>query len=64
MNANRKGDKMTKLVKQFYKTKDGEVKLHCYKLTLPKEIVNKSNIDSENKINIKVENGKIIIERA
>ena len=55
---------MTKLVKQNYKTKDGQIKLHCYKLTLSKEIINKAGIKSEDKLNIKTENGKVIIERA
>lgn len=55
---------MAKLVKQNYKTKDGQVKLHCYKLTLSKEIINEAKINSEDELIIKVENGKIVIERA
>lgn len=52
---------MSKLNKMYYYTAKKEKKLNCYYIAISKEIVNKT--DFENKeLQIKVENGKIIIE--
>lgn len=55
---------MSKLIKQNYKTKSGETKLHCYRVMLSKELVDKSDLKADDEIKISVRNGKIIIERS
>lgn len=54
---------MTKLVKQMYCKFNGEKKLNCYKVTLSKEIVSKTNIKEDDNIRIYTNNNKIIIEK-
>lgn len=55
---------MPKLAKNMYRSlKTGERRLNCYVVSLPKEVVNKTDlVDKELKIT--AENNKIIIEKA
>lgn len=53
---------MTKLVKQMYYNSKGEKKLNCYKATIPKELVNKTNLEDK-EIKVYAEGNKIIIEK-
>lgn len=54
---------MAKLGKQmYYSIKDKEKKLNCYKINIPKEVVNKTDlVDKEVKVYSK--DNKIIIEK-
>lgn len=55
---------MPKLVKQYYYAiKENEKKVNCYKITIPKELVSQADIDPEQNLTLRCENGKIIIER-
>lgn len=55
---------MGKLAKQYYyKTSTGEKKLQCYKVMIPKEIINQTNINPEKEIKVYTKDGKIIIEK-
>lgn len=53
---------MTKLNKIFYITAKGEKKINCYTVTIPKSIVEKTNIN-DNKLKIYAKENKIIIEK-
>ena len=55
---------MAKLIKQNYKTKDGKVKIHCYRIMLSKKMIEDSNIKDTDELKISVIDGKIVIERA
>lgn len=53
---------MPKLAKNMWTNSKGERKLNCYVISIPKEVVNKTNlIDKELKISAK--DNKIIIEK-
>ena len=55
---------MAKLSKQMYRSvKTGEKKLNCYKLNIPKAIVNKANFKDGDELKILVKDNKIIIEK-
>ena len=53
---------MTRLAKQYYYTASGDKRLNCYKLTIPKEIVEKLTFQNE-KLTIKIENCKIVVDK-
>lgn len=53
---------MKKLNKMFYYTSTGEKKLNCYYIPLPKEIVEKANLEDA-EVEVKREGKRIIIER-
>lgn len=53
---------MSKLNKMYYYTAKHERKLNCYYMPIPKEMVEKAQLQ-EVEVQLKVENGKIIIER-
>ena len=53
---------MTKLGKMYYMTSKGERKINCYTVTIPKAIVEKTDIE-DNNIKIYAEDNKIIIEK-
>ena len=53
---------MTKLIKKYYYASNGERKINCYAVHIPKNMLDKTDI--KDNINIKVENNKIIIEKA
>lgn len=55
---------MAKLVKQKYYTAKGQAKVNCYKVTVPKFVVEASGIKEDEKINVYAEGNKIIIEKA
>ena len=54
---------MPKLSKQYYYSSKGEKKLHCYKLSIPKTIINKSDINENDEIKISTKGGKIVLEK-
>ncbi len=54
---------MPKLAKNMYTTAKGERKLNCYVIHIPKEIVNKTDLEDKN-IKISSQDNKIIIEKA
>lgn len=54
---------MAKLAKNMYTTAKGERKLNCYVISIPKEIVYKTNIKEDDKIKVYAKDNKIIIER-
>lgn len=53
---------MQKIQQQRYKTMSGDIKVNCYKITLSKEVVRQAGINEETKLEVRAENGKIIIE--
>lgn len=52
---------MKKLNKMYYYTKEGKKKLNCYYIPIPKQMVEEAGLENI-EIQIRVENGKIIIE--
>ncbi len=55
---------MPKLAKNYYYGKNGERKVNCYLVNIPKTILSKTNISDGDEIKISVKNNKIIIEKA
>ena len=53
---------MKKLNKMYYYTSTGEKKLNCYYVPLPKELVEKAELENVD-IEVKREGNRIIIER-
>lgn len=53
---------MAKLNKMYYYTSKGEKKLNCYNIAIPKEIVEKVNLQDK-EITIKIFNNKIVIDK-
>lgn len=54
---------MPKLAKNMYKSlKTGERRLNCYVVSIPKEIVNKTDLEDK-ELKIYVKDNKIIIEK-
>lgn len=54
---------MPKLAKNMWTNSKGERKLNCYVCNIPKEIVNKTDLEDKN-IKISTQDNKIIIEKA
>lgn len=54
---------MQKIQQQRYRTINGEIKINCYKITLSKEVVKQAGFDEQTKLNVRAENGKIIVEK-
>ena len=52
---------MPKLAKQYWINAKGERKVNCYKATIPRELVEKLNLQDK-KITIKIENNKIVLD--
>jgi len=52
---------MAKLAKNIYITAKGERKLNCYVVSIPKEVVNKTNL-AEKKLIFEAKDNKIIIK--
>ena len=57
------GDRMQKIQQQRYRTINGEIKVNCYKITLSKEVVKQAGFNEETKLEVRAENGKIIVEK-
>lgn len=53
---------MTKLVKQCWITAKGIKKVNCYKATIPKDLVEKLDLQDK-EIVVKIENNKIVIDK-
>lgn len=53
---------MPKLSRNMYTTAKGERKLNCYGVNIPKEVVNKTDLEDK-KLKITAEGNKIIIEK-
>lgn len=53
---------MAKLNPMYYYTSKKEKKLNCYTIPIPKAIVEQANLENSD-LKLRVENGKIIIER-
>ena len=53
---------MQKIQQQRYRTINGEIRVNCYKITLSKEVVRQAGFNEETKLEVRAENGKIIIE--
>lgn len=54
---------MQKIQQQRYRTINGEIKVNCYKITLSKEVVKQAGFNEETKLEVRAENGKIIVEK-
>lgn len=54
---------MPKLVKNMWTNSRGERKLNCYSVTIPKEIVSKTNINEDDELRIDAKENKIVIEK-
>lgn len=52
---------MTKLIKQHYYTRNGEKKLNCFYISVPKKVVEEANLNDK-ELEIKAEGNKIIIK--
>lgn len=55
---------MTKLAKQYWINAKGEKKISCYKATIIKEVLEKTDIKEYDEVKIYVKDNKIIIEKA
>lgn len=55
---------MAKLAKNCYYDKNGEKKINCYLINIPKKVVKQSGINPEAQLKIYANNGKIIIEKS
>lgn len=55
---------MAKLNKQFYYTKDGDKKINCYHILVPRTIVDATNIKDNDELKVYSKNNKIIIEKS
>ena len=53
---------MTKFGKMYYMTSKGERKINCYTVTIPKAIVEKTDIKDSN-LKVYADKNKIIIEK-
>ena len=53
---------MAKLIKNNYRTITGDIKVNCYKVNIPRKIIEESGMDPNKEIEIKIEKNKIIIE--
>ena len=53
---------MAKLAKQYWINAKGEKKLNCYKATIPRELVEKLNLQDK-EIKVKIFNNKIVIDK-
>ena len=53
---------MAKMNKMYYYTSKGERKLNCYNVVIPKEIVEKVDLQDK-EIKVKIENNKIVIDK-
>ena len=55
---------MPKLAKQmYYSVSKGEKKINCYKLNIPKKIVEQTNFKDGDELKISVKDNKIVIEK-
>ena len=54
---------MAKLNKTNYRSASGEVRLNCYNVNIPKAVVGKTDITTDDKIKIYARGNKIIIEK-
>lgn len=54
---------MPKLMRNYYRTSNGEKRVNCYMANLPKSVVEKSNIQEDDEIIIYTKDSKIIIEK-
>lgn len=54
---------MAKLNKQYYYSKDGERRINCYHVIVPKHIVKKAGIDEIDELVVYAKGNKIIIEK-
>lgn len=54
---------MAKLNKQYYYTRNGEKKINCYHILLPKSIVKKAKINENDEIIIYESYGSIVIAK-
>lgn len=54
---------MPKLVKNMWTNSKGERKLNCYSVTVPKEVVQKTNINEDDELLVYSDSEKIIIEK-
>lgn len=52
---------MAKLVKQKFTNAKGERKIYSYLIPVSKTLIEESKIDPDKEINIKLENGKLVI---
>ena len=55
---------MPKLAKNKYRTLGGEVKVNSYLISIPKKIVNETNIKENDNVKVYSERNRIIIEKA
>lgn len=55
---------MAKLVRSYWKTKDGEKKLNCYLVAVPKAIIEKTIKDGSADIEVVADGDRVIIKRA
>lgn len=53
---------MAKFKKMYYYTSKAEKKLNCYYITIPKELVEKVNLQDE-EVSVKVEDDKLVIDK-
>lgn len=54
---------MPKLMKNYYRTSNGDKRVNCYMANIPKEVVRKTDILDDDEIKIYAKNKKIIIEK-
>lgn len=54
---------MSKLAKQYWINAEGQKNVSCYKATITKEVLRKSNIQPDEEVKIYAIDNKIIIEK-
>ena len=55
---------MTKLAKNYYYDKNGERKINCYLINIPKKIVKLTDIKDTDNVKVYAQENKIIIEKS
>ena len=54
---------MPKLAKNKYRTLSGDVKINSYLISIPKKVINETNIKEDDNVKVYAEGDRIIIEK-
>lgn len=54
---------MARLSKQYYRTANGDKKINCYHISIPKMLLKQASLNGNDDFELKAKKNKIIIER-
>ena len=54
---------MVRLSKQYYRTANGDKKINCYHISIPKMLLKQASLNGNDDFELKAKKNKIIIER-